>query len=53
MVRNTKLARDIGLMHIPSDSIVPPDELDKLDPAHVCVICTGSQGESARCCGSS
>jgi ribonuclease J len=46
MVRNTKLARDIGLMHIPSNSIIPPDELNDLDPAHVCVICTGSQGES-------
>ena len=46
MVRNTKLARDIGLMHIPSTSIIPPDELGDLDPARVCVICTGSQGES-------
>jgi ribonuclease J len=46
MVRNTRLARDIGLMNIPSDSIVPPDELEKLDPAEVCVLCTGSQGES-------
>ena len=46
MVRNTRLARDIGLMRIPSESIVPPEELEKLDPARVCVICTGSQGES-------
>jgi ribonuclease J len=46
MVRNLKLARDIGLMRIPSDSIVPPEDVDRLDPGRVCVLCTGSQGES-------
>lgn len=46
MVRNLKLARDIGLMTIPSESIASPDELERLDPAEVCVMCTGSQGEA-------
>ncbi len=45
MVRNLKLARDLGLMHIPDASIVEPDELGRLDPGEVCVLCTGSQGE--------
>ena len=45
MVRNVKLARDLGLMHIPDAHIADADEAERIDPADVCVICTGSQGE--------
>ena len=45
MVRNFKLARDLGLMHIPDQHIADADEAERLDPAKVCVVCTGSQGE--------
>lgn len=46
MVRNLKLARDLGLLTIPDHAALAPDQIDEHDPARVCVICTGSQGES-------
>ena len=45
MVRNLKLARSLGLMHIPDANLAEADEAERLDPAQVCVVCTGSQGE--------
>lgn len=45
MVRNSKLARDLGLMSVPTAHLGEPDDAEKLDPAEVCVVCTGSQGE--------
>lgn len=45
MVRNLKLARDMGLMRIPDAHIADADDAERLDPARVCVVCTGSQGE--------
>ena len=45
MVRNLKLARDMGLMRIPDANIADADDAERLDPARVCVVCTGSQGE--------
>lgn len=45
MKKNLKLARDLGLLHIPDASICDIAELDELDPSKVCVISTGSQGE--------
>jgi len=45
MVRNIKMARDLGLFHVPDPSIADAEDLHDLDPATVCVICTGSQGE--------
>ncbi len=45
MVRNIKLARDLGLMHIPDAHIADADHAERLDPSQVCVMCTGSQGE--------
>jgi ribonuclease J len=45
MVRNVKLARDLGLLRIPDSRIAEPEQLDRLDPARTCIICTGSQGE--------
>ena len=45
MRRNVKLARDVGILRIPDAAIRDIEDIDDLDPARVCVICTGSQGE--------
>ena len=45
MKKNVKLARDMGLLRIPDNRIVDIDDVGDLDPAKVCVISTGSQGE--------
>lgn len=45
MLRNVKLARDLGLMHIPDAHIADSDMIDQLPPERLCIICTGSQGE--------
>ena len=45
MRRNVKLARELGVLHIPDHAIRDIEDIDDLDPARVCVVCTGSQGE--------
>jgi ribonuclease J len=45
MVRNIKMARDLGLFQIPDANIVDAEVIDDLDPARTCIVCTGSQGE--------
>jgi ribonuclease J len=45
MKKNIRLARDMGLLQIPDGSVCDIAELDVVDPAKVCVISTGSQGE--------
>ena len=45
MARNVALARQMGLLHIPDESIVDIEKAAQLDPRRVCVISTGSQGE--------
>lgn len=45
MLRNVKLARDLGLMHIPDAHIADSEAIDRLPPEELCIICTGSQGE--------
>ena len=45
MKKNVKLARDLGLLHIPDDAIRDIEEVGDLDPGQICVISTGSQGE--------
>jgi ribonuclease J len=38
-------ARGLGLLHVPDQDVVLIEDVDKLDPSRVVVICTGSQGE--------
>jgi ribonuclease J len=38
-------ARRLGLLHIDDRDVVPIEEVSKLEPGRVVVICTGSQGE--------
>ena len=45
MVRNVTLARELGLLRISDKMLASDTELDDLDPARTCVVCTGSQGE--------
>ena len=45
MKKNVRLARDMGLLRIPDNRLVDIDDVGDLDPAKVCIISTGSQGE--------
>lgn len=45
MARNVALARSMGLLHIPDESLVDIEKVGQLDPRRVCIISTGSQGE--------
>jgi len=43
--KNIRLARDLGLLHIPDDRLIDIEQIDDYPPERVCVISTGSQGE--------
>jgi ribonuclease J len=45
MGQNTTLARQMGLFPVPSDVVIPIEEIDRYLPSELCIICTGSQGE--------
>ncbi|MGH9301153.1 MAG: ribonuclease J, partial [Acidimicrobiales bacterium] len=45
MGKNVALARGLGLLDIPEGSLVDIEKVGEYDPAKVCVISTGSQGE--------
>jgi ribonuclease J len=45
MAKNVALAREMGVLLIPDESLVDIEKVDELDPGRVCVISTGSQGE--------
>ncbi len=45
MQKNVALARELGVLRIPDESMVDIGEVDDLHPGEVCVISTGSQGE--------
>jgi ribonuclease J len=45
MKKNVRLAREMGLLDIPERSLRDIEDVVDLDPAKVCVISTGSQGE--------
>ena len=44
MVRNMKIAEDMGYLHVPADLVIEAKDLDQYDD-NVVLICTGSQGE--------
>ncbi len=43
--RNVRIARELGLLDLPDDDLISPDEVHQLDPGEVMVLTTGSQGE--------
>ncbi len=45
MKKNVRLARSMGLLDIPEDTLIDIEDIDKHDPGKVCIISTGSQGE--------
>ncbi len=45
MHKNVSLARSMGLLRVPDAALVDIEKIGSLDPAKVCVISTGSQGE--------
>ena len=45
MKKNVRLARQMGLLHVPDSRLVDIEDVSDLDPTRTCVISTGSQGE--------
>lgn len=45
MVRNMTIARDMGFLSIPGNTLISIDELSALPDHQAVLICTGSQGE--------
>ncbi len=43
--RNVRIARELGLLDLPDEDLIGPDEVHQLDPGQVMVLTTGSQGE--------
>ena len=46
MQRNIELGINLGLLQIPETALITLEAAEKLPPAEVCVLSTGSQGES-------
>lgn len=51
MVDNVKMARKLGYLIIPDDTVVPIEQALKLPPKQVVILCTGSQGEPSSIIG--
>jgi ribonuclease J len=45
MKKNVRLARQMGLLHIPDHALIDIEQAKDLPPGDLCVISTGSQGE--------
>ncbi len=45
MHKSVDAARRLGLLNVADQDVVDIEEIDRLDPGRVVVICTGSQGE--------
>jgi ribonuclease J len=45
MVRNMGVARDLGFLNVPGDTLIDMRELDNYPPEQVVLVSTGSQGE--------
>ena len=45
MRRNIKLAREVGILRIPDHALRDVEGVGDIDPRHLCIVCTGSQGE--------
>ncbi|MGZ6979791.1 MAG: ribonuclease J [Acidimicrobiia bacterium] len=45
MVNNVTLAREMGMLKVPSNRVIDIEEAPRFAPGEVCIICTGSQGE--------
>jgi len=45
MKTNVEIAREIGFMNIKKETLITPEQSNKLPPGKVLVLCTGAQGE--------
>jgi ribonuclease J len=45
MRKNLNIARSLGYLSVPEDTLIRPGELDEYPPEKLLVLCTGSQGE--------
>jgi ribonuclease J len=45
MKKNVRLAREMGLLHIPESALIDIEDIGDLADGEICVISTGSQGE--------
>nr|WP_239580021.1 ribonuclease J [Microlunatus panaciterrae] len=45
MLRNMGVARDLGYLHVPADTLIELRDIDNYRPDEVVIISTGSQGE--------
>jgi ribonuclease J len=45
MVRNMAIARELGYLHVPPNTLIELNDLTNFDPNQVVIISTGSQGE--------
>lgn len=45
MKTNVEIAREIGFMNVKPETLISPEESNKLPPGRVLILCTGAQGE--------
>lgn len=45
MQKNVRMARDLGVLHVPEGTLVDIEDAHDFAPSELCVISTGSQGE--------
>ena len=45
MRKNLNIARSLGYLSVPDDTLIRPNQLDDYPPDKLLVLCTGSQGE--------
>jgi ribonuclease J len=45
MVRNMGVARDLGYLHVPADTLIDLRDIEEYRPEDVVIVSTGSQGE--------
>ena len=45
MRKNLNIARNLGYVNMPEESLIRPNELEEYRPHEVLILCTGSQGE--------
>jgi ribonuclease J len=45
MRKNANIARNLGYLHVPEETLIKPDQLDDFAPHQLLILCAGSQGE--------
>ena len=45
MRKNLNIARNLGYIQVPEETLIRPNQLDEYRPHEVLILCTGSQGE--------